>query len=132
MSEEPSDVTSADVSARYPFIMDYTDDVLAPLLLLTIDESEDDVSEAQLGTDLRERAIIALSAHKMLVQIRSQDGDNGPGQMLSAFGAGGVSATYVTPPPEGISQTSHHFYTTQPGVDYMELCQRMGTGVRIV
>ena len=128
---EPSNVDLAAVQARYPFIFDYTDEVLIPLIDTTILETEDDVSEDQFK-DLRERAIVALTAHKMLVHIRSQTGNNAPGQIVDSFGAGGVSVSYVTPPPEGISPTSQQFYTTQPGVDYMELCQRMGTGVRIV
>lgn len=128
---EPSNVDLAAIEARYPFLIDYTDDVLIPLIDATILETEDDVSATQFG-DLRDRAIVALSAHKMLQHTKAQTGDGGPQKIISAFAAGSVSGTYVVAPPEGIAPESMHFYTTQAGVDYMALARRVGSGMRLV
>lgn len=128
---EPSNVDPAAVQARYPYVIDFDDAELAPLLDATILEAEDDVSAAQFG-DLRDRAIVALVAHQMLLHAKAQKGSGASAKMMAAYSAGDVSATYVTPPPEGLSPATMSFYTTQPGVDYMELCQRVGTGVRLV
>lgn len=128
---EPSGITPTEVEARYPYVIDFTDTTLTPLLDAMILESDDDVSEAQFG-DLRDRAIVALSAHKMILQAQAQSGDDGSPKVLSAYSAGSVSGTYLVPPPEGISPESMHYYSTQPGVDYMELARRIGTGVRLV
>ncbi len=128
---EPSNVDPAAVEARYPYVIDFNDTALDALLDAMILESEDDVSEQQFG-DLRERAIISLTAHKMLLQAQAQSGDDGSPKVLSAYSAGGVSGTYLVTPPEDISPESMHYYATQPGVDYMELARRIGTGVRLV
>ena len=128
---EQSNVDSAALEARYPYLLDYTDDDLQPLIANTILETEDDVSEAQFG-DLRDRAVTALSAHKMLMHARFATGDSSAAQRLSAYSADGVSGTFVVQPPEGIPAEDEQFYTTQPGVDYMALCRRMLSGARLV
>ena len=119
------------MQARYPFAFDYADETLDPLIQSLVVESEDDVGGAQFG-DLRDRAIVALTVHKVLLQLKSQSGSQGPAQLLSAYAADSVSGTFVTAPPENIAATSLHFYTTQAGVDYMELCSRVGSGMRLV
>ena len=131
MAHENSNVDPVAVQKRYPYVIDFEDDDLATLLACTIFEVEEDVSAAQFG-DLRERAIVALTAHQMLQHARAQRGNSGSAKMIQGYSAGDVSATYVTAPPEGLSPATMQFYTTQPGVDYMELSQRVGTGVRIV
>ncbi len=128
---ELSNVDPVAVQKRYPYVIDFDDDTLATLLACTILEAEEDVSEQQFG-DLRERAIVALTAHKMLLHAASQSGDNNAQQILSAYSADGVSGTFLVTPPDGIAPESMHYYTTQPGVDYMELARRIGTGVRLV
>lgn len=128
---EPTTVTKSDVQARYPFAWDYADTSLDSVVDAMILEAADDVSEDQFG-DLRDRAIIALVAHQMLQYQRAEGGDSGSAKMMESYGAGDVSVSFVSPPPEGLAPTTMQFYTTQPGVDYMELCQRVGTGVRLV
>lgn len=128
---ENSNVNIDSLQARYPFLIDYTDEVLIPLVDSAILESEDDVSATQFG-DLRDRAIVALSAHKMTQHVKARPGDTGAQKLTSAIGAGSVSATFVVAPPDGIAPESLHFYTTQAGVDYMALARRVGSGPRLV
>jgi hypothetical protein len=126
---EPSNVDATMMLARYPALSAYWSD--SALLALTISDAEDDCSAAQFGA-LRDRSIAALVAHRLILRGDEAAGDLGAAFVVSKAAAGGVSADYVTLPPEGTQPASMHYYTTKPGVEYMELAKRVGGGFYLV
>lgn len=129
----PSNVDETQLRQRYPWLLpppDEMDQAATELILLEIENAEQDVSGA--WGEYRERGISALVAHRLLLQAKAAAGKPGSVWMLSKAAAGGVSADFVTPPPEGTLPESMQFYTTQPGVEYMRISRIVNSGVRLV
>lgn len=126
-----SNVSHTTIRNRYPFIVeDWEDATQQEVIAAIILDAEMDVGE-NFGA-LRERAIVALCAHRIVLQNQERRGDLGGKFILSESTAGGVTARYVVPPPEHLPPEYNHYYTTQPGIDYMELVRRaLGLGVRL-
>ncbi len=132
-----SGVALADIELRYPAVYD---DWTLPQVILDVAaqilESEEDADGGQFGGDLssmRKRAVIALTAHRLLQRNLQAGGDLSGNFVLSRSQAGGVAVEYLMPLPENLAPEFSHYYTTQPGIDYMELVRRnVGLGIRLV
>ena len=131
MAAEKSNVTATTVRVRYPNLIDYDSDTEVPLLLQMILEAEMDVAEAQFF-DLRDRAITALVAHRMTQRKAADSGEGGGAFPVSQATVGSVSMTFLVPPPDGILPTNLHYYTTQAGIEFLEISRRMNSGVRTI
>jgi hypothetical protein len=128
-----SNVTTASVKLRYPALLtDWDDAALVALVQLHIDEANVDVTETY-GT-MRDRAVTALVAHRTILSMNENGGEFAAQYVVSSASAGGVSMTMSVPAPiPGLPSEFSHYYTTQPGVDYLSLARRViGMGVRLV
>ena len=125
-----SNVTPTTIRVRYPNLIDYSSDTEVPLLVQMIADAEMDVGEGQF-LHLRERAIVALVAHRM-TQNKAEDEDSSSVFPVSQATVGSVSMTFVVPPPESILSTNLHYYTTNAGVEFLEISRRMNSGVRVI
>ncbi len=127
-----SNVNPTTIRQRYPTLLadwDDADDIR--LLVQNIEDAEADIEWG--GDSLRERAISALVAHRMLLRGQEADGDTGASLILSRSSAGQVSVDFVVPPPDFVPLEYHHYYTTKPGMEYVELLRRVvGGGMRLV
>lgn len=127
-----SNVNKELIQQRYPALL--PDWAYAPHLAIIdfqIPDAEVDVSTT-FG-DLRDRAITALVAHRVVLRLQEEDGDLGAKYVLANAAAGGVSMAFSVPQqPEGLPSEYAHYYTTQPGIEYIELARRViGRGVRL-
>lgn len=123
-------VTIQSISVRYPTLMDFDDEAQRALLNVLILEAEVDVTEPIYG-DLRARGVQLLAVHRFKRQEAEGDGD-GSSFPLSAATVDRVSMTFVVPPPDAILPTNLHYYTTQQGVELMELTRRVNSGPVVV
>ena len=127
----PSNVDEAEIRKRYPWLLpDELDTDQTALLLLMIEDAEQDVSAA--WGEYRDRGIAALVAHRLLLQAKAAMGKTGAVWAVSKTAAGGVSADFITPPPESLTPEMSQFYTTQPGVEYMRMSRVVNSGVRLI
>ncbi len=128
-----SNVNLTSFRVRYPNLIDYDSETDVPLLIQMITDAEMDVAEAQFG-DLRERAIVALVAHRTTKQQEAASSEDGTSSVfpISQATVGPVSMTFVVPPPDGVLSTNLHYYTTNFGVDFLEISRRMNSGVRVI
>lgn len=131
-----SGVELADIQIKYPSVYsDWTDAAAVATIEFLIPEAEDDVGGMQFDGDmgpLRQRAIVSLVAHRAVLRNQEADGDMGGKFVISSAGAGGVSMSFVTPPPDKTPPQYAHYYTTQPGIDYQEMVARnIGPGIRL-
>ncbi len=127
---DSSTVTIQSISVRYPTLTDFNDAAQRALLNVLIQEAEADVSIEIFG-DLRDRGVQLLAVHRFVRQQAEGDGD-GSSFPLSAATVDRASMTFVVPPPDAILPTNLHYYTTQQGVEFMELARRVGSGARVV
>jgi len=126
-----SNVNPTTIRNRYPTLINWDDATANLLLIQNIEDAEADIEFGDI--QLRERAISALVAHRMLLRDQEADGDSGSSWILSRSQAGGVAVEFVTPPPEHTPAEYHHYYTTKPGIEYVELLRRIvGKGMRLV
>lgn len=126
-----SNVDQETMNRRYPWLLDdWRDAASLEYLIHLITDAEADVEFGD--TALRERAIAALVAHRFLLNTQNLDGDTNSSWMLSRSQAGQVQVEFVTPLPEFTPAEFHHYYTTKPGVEFVELLRRVnGGGMRL-
>lgn len=128
-----SDVNDTTIRRRYPALLpDWDNSAHLDLIHVLIEDAETDVSAT--FDKLRDRAIAALVAHRMVLRLQEEDGDLGAKYVLAKAQAGGVAMEFSVPQQaEGLPSEHAHYYTTQPGVEYLELARRVGSkGPRLV
>ena len=125
-----SNVNETMIRNRYPTLIDWDDPDAVALLIQMITDAEFDVEFG--AQEIRERAISALVAHRMILKADDNVGDTGSSWLMSKAQAGQVSMDFVTPPPEFTPAMYHHYYTTKAGIEYVELLSRTVGGMRLV
>lgn len=125
-----SNVNETMIRERYPTLIDWDDTDAVRLLIQMITDAEFDVEFGE--QTIRERAISALVAHRMILKADDNVGDTGSSWLMSKAQAGQVSMDFVTPPPEFTPAQYHHYYTTKAGIEYVELLSRTVGGMRLV
>lgn len=120
------------IRERYPaVVVDWDDQDTQVLIASIILDVEQDIGTG--FAELTERASVALAAHRLILRQQEHDGDLSGKLLIVKAGAGGVAMDFLVPPPDRIPTEFQHYYTTQPGIDYLELVSRVrGQGVRLV
>lgn len=123
-------ITTDNVKARYPGLMDYDNTESIALLELAIEDADLDIDEDKwLG--FFTRGMCALAAHFASGRLAAGEQGAGTGPFaVSGASADGVSVSYSV--PSDIAPELALFYSTTYGQEYLELMKRLFSGPHIV